>query len=127
MNEINENKTTRKNKTNLTINWPANTEYFTMDSLQSLNPNFINITLRVRLTKAVAEEKIVAVIGTKNYGKGRPKLIMAMRPVLPCVLDKAKNDGVFIENETSLIPVMDVSYVPPTQIVNPVASQNVEA
>ena len=53
---IDNDKTTRKNKTNLTIIWPANTEYFTTETLHALNPNFINITLRVRLKKAIEEE-----------------------------------------------------------------------
>lgn len=118
------NKTTRKNKTNLTINWPSNTEYFTTDSLQALNPSFINITLRVRLKKAIEEESAVAVIGTKNGGKGRPKLIMAMRPVLQSVVDQAKQDPqIQIDDETKLIPFMDITTQP--TLVNPVVNPNV--
>ena len=38
-------KTDRKNKTNLTVNWPKN--IFTIEELNQKNPEFVNITLRV--------------------------------------------------------------------------------
>lgn len=101
-------KTQRKNKTNLVVSWPSNEGYFTIDSLSEMNPDFINITLRVRLKKAISEDNTVAIIGYKNCGKGRPKLALAMRPVRQSVLDKAKADGITLEDDTKLIPVMDI-------------------
>ena len=105
---MNEKKTQRKNNTNLNINWPPKDEYFTIKSLSALNPNFVNITLRVRLKKAIDEDKIVVAIGTRNNKKGRPELILAMSPVEPSVLEKTKNENIVLfENPT--VPVMNVT------------------
>jgi hypothetical protein len=120
----NNNKTSRKNKTNLTVNWPSNTEYFTIKSLLALNPSFVEITLRVRLKNAVDKEKSVEVIGTHNSGKGRPTLIFAMAPVLPSVIEKARLDEkIHIESDTKTVPVLDVSAQNTTPVVvNPVVN-----
>ena len=45
-------KIERKNRTILNVNWPK-TPYFTIEELWILNPQFVNITLRVRLTKEI--------------------------------------------------------------------------
>src|ERR1700675_2990712 len=102
-------KTLRKNKTNQTITWPTADKYFTIDDLFASHPDFVKITLRVKLKKAISEENLIAVIGTKNCGKGRPKLVLAMRPVKQSALESAKIDGILIEEETKLIPFMDVN------------------
>jgi len=102
-------KTQRKNKTNLVLVWPANTTYFTIKDLIRLNPDFKEITLRVRLKKAIDEEKSVGVIGTTNPGKGRPSLVLAMRPVLQSVLDSAKADSIQLDDQTKLVNVMSVA------------------
>jgi len=102
-------KTQRKNNTNLTVNWPGSTDYFTIKDLRSMNADFVEITLRVRLKKAIDEEKTVGVIGTTNPGKGRPSLVFAMRPVLQSVLDSAKAAGVQLDDQTKLVNVMTVA------------------
>lgn len=107
-------KTTRKNKTNQTIHWPSNDDYFTIDSLTHTNEHMLtnsgsDITLRVRLMKAVKEDpQTVAVIGTTNLGKGRPQLVFSMRPVKTEVLEKAKSNKIMLESQDKLISVMEV-------------------
>lgn len=104
------NKTDRKNKTNLTVNWPAQGTYFTVKELwQQHNPDFIEITLRVRVDKAIKKDKTVAIIGYKNVGKGRPTMILAMNPVTQDLLDKAYKDGIQPPENKPLVTVMDVT------------------
>jgi hypothetical protein len=121
-------KTNRKNKTNLVMVWPDKTDYFviksfkqdvdesfldfvknsSVKSLSDMNPEFINITLRVRLKKATDEQKIVKEIGYKNCGKGRPIKAFAMEPVSKEALDKAAKDGITIESPSS-VPVIQIN------------------
>jgi len=108
-------KTQRKNNTNLTVKWPGTSSYFTIKDLLASNPDFVEITLRVRLKKAIDEEKTVGVIGTTNPGKGRPSLVFAMRPVLQSVLDSAKAAGIQLDDQTKLVNVMTVAA--PTTVV----------
>lgn len=113
-----ERKTQRKNRTNLVMKWPSKDEYFTIPSLwKGLNPDFIEITLRVRLKKAIEEEKTVAEIGSKNMGFGRPIKIFAMTPVSPTVLEKAKNDGVILNSPS--VPVVQINSNTPLTVVTP--------
>ena len=100
---MNDKKTTRKNNTNLTIKWPSNDEYFTITSLIEQNPHMLtssgsDITLRVRLRKAI-DENLVTEIGYKNVGKGRPTLAFSMTPVNPSVLLKADKDGICLKSQ----------------------------
>jgi len=115
--------TNRKNKTNLEVSWPKLSEFFTIDSLGEKNPDFVNITLRVRLNKAIEAGK-VGVIGTKNTGKGRPKLVLAMRPVSQNVINAAKEANVTLDEESKLVVVMEVkastTNTTPTSITNPI-------
>lgn len=106
-------KTERKNKTNQVITWPSNNEYFTIDSLGVINPHMLtatgsDITLRVRLDDAIKKKNLVAVIGTRNCGKGRPKLAFAMIPVTQTALDKAKSEGIMLTEDSKFIPVMQI-------------------
>jgi hypothetical protein len=121
-------KTQRKNKTKQVISWPTHDEYFTIDSLVVGNPHMLtssgsDITLRVRLKKAIdpkseGGEEIVAVIGQKNCGKGRPQLVFAMRPIKQSVVTKAKADGINIDTP-KIMPIMEIS---PQTIVTPVTN-----
>jgi hypothetical protein len=70
-----------------------------------------DITLRVRLDDAIKKKNLVAVIGTRNCGKGRPKLAFAMTPVQQTALDKAKSEGIMLVDETRLVPVMQIKPV----------------
>ena len=115
-------KTQRKNKTKQVIVWPSNDDYFTVKSLVTLNPHMLtsapkpsDITLRVRLNKAINEESLVAVIGHKNCGKGRPELVFAMKPIKQTAIDKAKADNIMIDMPR-LVPVMDISSQPKVNI-----------
>lgn len=109
-------KTERKNKTNQVITWPSNNEYFTIDTLSQSNQHMLtssgsDITLRVRLDDAIKKKNLVAVIGTRNCGKGRPKLAFAMTPVQQTALDKAKSEGIMLVDESKLVPVMQIKPV----------------
>lgn len=115
-------KTQRKNKTKQVITWPSNEDYFTVKSLVALNPHMLtsapkpsDITLRVRLNKAIHEENLVAVIGHKNCGKGRPELVFAMKPVTQSAIDKAKSDNIMIDTPR-LVTVVDISPQPKVNI-----------
>jgi hypothetical protein len=115
-------KTQRKNKTKQVISWPSADNYFTIDSLIDANKHMLtdsgsDITLRVRLGKAINEENVVAVIGQKNSGKGRPQLVFAMRPVKQSAVDKANVEGISIDMP-KVIPVMEIS-TQTTPAVNP--------
>jgi hypothetical protein len=109
-------KTERKNKINQVIVWPSHNEYFTIDSLIENNNHMLtvsgsDITLRVRLSDAITKKMTVAAIGTRNCGKGRPKLVFAMTPVSQTVLDKAKANGIMLIDDTKLIPIMEIKPV----------------
>ncbi len=106
------NKTDRKNKTNLAIKWPENGKLFTIKELwKDYNPDFIEITLRVRLDKAI-KDKTVSVIGYKNVGKGRPITILAMNPITQELLDKAYADGIQPPEIKPLVTVLNVTSTP---------------
>lgn len=101
------NKTNRKNKTKLAVNWPKNTT-FTFKELHTQNGQFDkDITLRVRLTKAITEGTVIE-LGTKNLGKGRPLAVYSMTPVSAKLIESAKNDGVIL-HESATVRVVDVS------------------
>lgn len=111
---MNIRKTQRKNKTKQIIAWPSHDTYFTIGDLVEANGHMLtcaakpsDITLRVRLNKAINEENLVAVIGQKNSGKGRPQLVFAMRPVKQSAIDKANTDGISI-SMTKAMPVMEI-------------------
>jgi len=127
-------KTQRKNKTNLVIKWPSHDDYFVISpgddgsmaskALMTLNPEFVEITLRVRLKKAIEEDKLVVEIGSKNTGKGRPIKAFAMTPVSQLVREKAKHDGI-IPPDSKSTPIIKVSSnpimtesIPVTNIIN---------
>jgi len=119
-------KTQRKNKTKQVITWPSSESYFTIDSLIELNPHMLtssgsDITLRVRLNKAVSDENLVAVIGQKNCGKGRPQLVFSVRPVKQLAIDKAKSDGISLDMPR-IMTVMEISTQPTMPTVIPITN-----
>lgn len=103
------NKTDRKNKTNLVINWPEHGKLFTIKDLLNENPEFVEITLRVRLDKAIKKEKTVSIIGHKNTGKGRPTMILAMTPVTQEMLNSAYETGIQPPDIKPVVSVIDVT------------------
>lgn len=107
-------KQQRKNRTNQSVTWPS-TPYFTILELHKLNPKFVNITLRVRLTNAIEAGK-VAEIGSVPGGKGRPQKVFALTPVSKLTFEKAKQDNInLVDNYEKLINVVSVT----TSTANP--------
>lgn len=99
-------KTNRKNKTNLTVNWPKG--WFTVDSLLADNSEFVKITLRVRIGNAL-NEKSLATLGTLKGSKGRPKLVFSTAPVSAETVVSAKEAGVLLdESVINVVSVMDI-------------------
>ena len=140
---MNIRKTQRKNKTKQVIVWPSHDAYFTIDTLIESNNHMLttsgsDITLRVRLNKAVSPDDgstpIVAVIGQKNSGKGRPQLVFAMRPVKQSAIEKANADGISV-SMTKVMPVMEITTAtlnqptttPVTNITTPTSAPVVNA
>lgn len=128
-------KTQRKNKTKQVISWPSNDEYFTITDLVQLNPHMLtgaskpsDITLRVRLAKAIKDDNLVSPIGQKNCGKGRPKVIYAMRPVKQIVIEKAKMDDISLDMP-KIMTVMEIISQPTVNsiITNIVPNKTVNA
>ncbi len=123
---MNIRKTQRKNKTKQVIAWPSHDTYFTIDTLIESNNHMLttsgsDITLRVRLNKAVTEENLVAVIGQRNSGKGRPQLVFAMRPVKQTAVEKANTDGISV-SLAKVMPVMEITAQSTTPTVTPVTN-----
>ena len=98
-------KTDRKNKTNLVVTWPSN--LFTIKELNSHNPEFVEITLRVRLKKAM-ENGEVNEVGVLPNGKGRPTLVLSHGPITPEKISEAKERGVLFSKE-NVVPVVNIN------------------
>jgi len=79
---------TKTKRAKLEVNFPNG--YFTVEDLQNLYKDAVNITLRFKLTKA-KESKRVVTIGTIKRDIGRPQLIFAKKPISNETLIKANN------------------------------------
>lgn len=88
-------KTDRKNKTNLTVTWPSN--IFTIKELNAANPDFVEITLRVRLKKAI-ESGEVNDVGVLHNGKGRPTIVFVYGTPTEAHIDEAKTREVILKD-----------------------------
>lgn len=109
----------KKNKTNQIVTWPTAT-LFTIKELHRLNPKFIEITLRVRLSKAIEGGK-VAEIGSIPGEKGRPQKVFSLTPITKLTLERARAESInLVDNADKLVQVMTVS-------PNPAPSVNVNA
>jgi hypothetical protein len=120
---MNDRKTQRKNKTDLVMTWPTNDKYFTIKSLWASNPEFVEITLRVRLKKAIEEEKTVVEIGCKNTGFGRPIKAFVMLPVNQLAVKKAIADGIMLNSQP--VSVIQVTPSTPVTVVSPTPVTNI--
>jgi len=87
-------KTDRKNKTNLTVKWPKN--IFTIKELNAANPEFVEITLRVRLKKAI-ESGEVNEMGVLHNGKGRPTIMFVCGNPTANHIEEAKSREVLLK------------------------------
>lgn len=92
-------KTDRKNKTNLTVTWPSN--IFTIKELNAQNPEFVEITLRVRMKKAMESGEITD-IGVLHNGKGRPTLVFVHGTPTKEHLEEAKSRQVILKDASSV-------------------------
>ena len=98
-------KTGRRNKTRLELKLPESGTY-TIEELCSSNPEFVEITLRVRLKKLVSDGKVVE-LGTLHMAKGRPKMVCATSPVSESTLTAARDAGVSF-NEKFNMPILSI-------------------
>jgi hypothetical protein len=112
----------RSNRTSLTVNWPSNDTYFTVNDLVAANPQFVRITLTVRLDKAVKKDKLVACIGTLKGSLGAPSKVYVTTPVKQSTLDLAQNNGVELVSQSELMNVLTITAPQSTNITNPSAS-----
>ena len=101
-------KTDRKNKTNLTVTWPSN--IFTIKELNASNPEFVEITLRVRLKKAIESGEITD-IGVLHNGKGRPTLVFVYGTPTTEHIEEAKSRQVILK-DVSTVNVIKITNVP---------------
>ena len=104
-------KTDRKNKTNLTVTWPSN--IFTIKELNAQNPDFVEITLRVRMKKAMESGEITD-IGVLHNGKGRPTLVFVHGTPTKEHIEEAKSRQVILKD------VSTVNVIKITNVASPV-------
>ena len=101
-------KTDRKNKTNLTVTWPSNV--FTIKELNANNPEFVEITLRVRMKKAMESGEITE-IGVLHNGKGRPTLVFVYGTPTKEHIEEAKSRQVILK-DASTVNVIKITNMP---------------
>lgn len=75
-----------KNKMNKPLSWPEGT--FTIDDVRNMNPDFVDITIRSRISKEI-EKYNIEHIADINGGRGRPKMLLAKTPILQKHVDEA--------------------------------------
>ena len=103
-------KTDRKNKTNLTVTWPSNV--FTIKELNAQNTDFVEITLRVRMKKAIDSGEITD-IGVLHNGKGRPTLVFVYGTPTNEHIEEAKSRQVILKDVSS-VNVIKITNTPTT-------------
>jgi hypothetical protein len=103
-------KTDRKNKTNLTVTWPSN--IFTIKELNAQNPDFVEITLRVRMKKAIDSSEITE-IGVLHNGKGRPTLVFVYGTPTKEHIEEAKSRQVILK-DASTVNIIKITNMPTT-------------
>ena len=110
----------KKNKTNQIVTWPT-VSLFSIKELHRLNPKFVEITLRVRLTKAIEFGKVVE-IGAMPGEKGRPQKVFSLTPVTTLTLNKARAEQInLVDNADKLVHIISVTNQPPKPQINPVS------
>jgi hypothetical protein len=100
-------KTDRKNKTGLTVTWPNG--LFTHEDCHALNSDFIGITLRVRIKKAITAGSVNE-IGVLQNGKGRPSKVMVNGPITQELVALAKSRSIILK-PTLTVNVMNIQPV----------------
>ena len=89
-------KTDRKNKTGLNMTWP--TGIFTIEECHAANPDFINITLRVRIKNAI-KDGVLNELGYLHNGKGRPRVVMVQGTITQEHIAAAKSRSVVLKKD----------------------------
>ncbi len=117
-------KTDRKNKTNLVVTWPTNV--FTIEELNNANPEFVNITLRVRLKNAIMDGKVTEV-GYLHNGKGRPRVVLACTPINDQHILEAKNRGCVLKDGVNVSVVNIDNKVAEPVVVETASTEKVTA
>jgi hypothetical protein len=108
----------KKNKTNQVVMWPTAT-LFSLQELHRLNPKFVEITLRVRLTKAI-EAGTVAEVGCIPGEKGRPRKVFSSTPITKITLDRARSERINLaDGVEKLIHVVSVTNQKPQTAITP--------
>lgn len=115
----------QKNKTKLPVTLPVK-KYFTIPEVVELNPSFKEITLRVRLTNAITDGKIVEV-GSLPGGKGRPVKVFAFTPVTKEFLDALEKKDIQLvdrarERLVNVVNVVSVTGKPSNSIINSITT-----
>lgn len=98
-------KTDRKNKTGLNVNWPKG--IFTIDECHKNNPDFVNITLRVRIKNAISDGTVNE-LGHLHNGKGRPSLVLVYGAITQEHVAEAKSRSVILKSNLS-VNVMNIN------------------
>ena len=107
------NQKTRKNNTRQALVLPTSS-YFTIGDIVKLNQSMLtasksDITIRVRLSNAIADGKVVE-LGSVPSTKGRPAKVFALPPVQPSTINKAKSERIhLVNNIDKLVNVLDVT------------------
>ena len=97
-------KKNKKNKTNQVVTWPT-AVLFTIKELHLLNPKFVEITLRVRLSKAIEARRIVE-IGSIPCHTGRPQKVFSLMPVTKMTLERARVEHInLVDKADELVQV----------------------
>ena len=117
-----EKKTDRINKTKLSVAWPKS--LFTIKELHAENPNFVEITLRVRLKKAIDSGEVCE-LGTMHNGKGRPTNILVYGPVTQNHIDLAKIRDITLKSE-KMLTVANISNKSLDSVINKDKTELVE-
>ena len=99
-------KTGRKNKTNLSLTWPT-MDFFNHEDLKKSNPDFVDITLRVRV-KAEIESGKLKDIGVLHNGKGRPKNVYSLA-VNNDIIEKMKQAGIILHSQYLTQKIADIN------------------
>lgn len=77
---------------NISVKFPS---LFTIDELQQLNPDIVNITLRYKINQAISRGAIVQ-IGKTQKELGRPKIIFCKCPVDQAMKEEVKKRGALL-------------------------------
>jgi hypothetical protein len=74
---------------NISVKFPT---LFTIDELQQLNPDVVNITLRYKINQAISRG-VITQVGKTQKELGRPKIIFCKCPVDQNTKEEVKKRG----------------------------------